>query len=64
MFYVDHLYSNLNSKFEIVPDKVKTFAIDGLFRQFGIYSKEGQKCKSEHSGNYMTFIKAANEKSL
>jgi pyruvate dehydrogenase E1 component len=27
----------------IVPDEARTFGMDGLFRQFGIYSREGQK---------------------
>ena len=26
----------------IVPDEARTFGMDGLFRQFGIYSREGQ----------------------
>ena len=27
----------------IVPDEARTFGMDGLFRQFGIYSREGSK---------------------
>ena len=26
----------------IVPDEARTFGMDGLFRQFGIYSREGK----------------------
>ena len=31
----------------IVPDEARTFGMDGLFRQFGIYSREGQKYTPE-----------------
>ena len=33
----------------IVPDEARTFGMDGLFRQFGIYSREGQKYEPEDS---------------
>ena len=39
----------------IVPDEARTFGMDGLFRQFGIYSSEGQKYEPEDSGQVMFY---------
>ena len=39
----------------IVPDGFRTFGMDGLFRQFGIYSRDGQKYEPEDSENIMWY---------
>ena len=39
----------------IVPDEARTFGMDGLFRQFGIYSRDGQKYEPEDSENIMWY---------
>ncbi len=39
----------------IVPDEARTFGMDGLFRQFGIYSREGQKYKPEDADKVMWY---------
>ena len=39
----------------IVPDEARTFGMDGLFRQFGIYSAEGQKYIPEDADKVMWY---------
>ena len=39
----------------IVPDEARTFGMDGLFRQFGIYSSEGQKYEPEDIDKVMYY---------
>ena len=39
----------------IVPDEARTFGMDGLFRQFGIYSREGQKYTPEDADKVMWY---------
>ena len=39
----------------IVPDEARTFGMDGLFRQFGIYSSEGQLYEPEDSNQVMFY---------
>ena len=39
----------------IVPDEARTFGMDGLFRQFGIYSREGQKYQPEDADKVMWY---------
>ncbi len=39
----------------IVPDEARTFGMDGLFRQFGIYSREGQKYEPEDVDKVMWY---------
>ena len=39
----------------IVPDEARTFGMDGLFRQFGIYSREGQKYQPEDVDKVMWY---------
>ena len=39
----------------IVPDEARTFGMDGLFRQFGIYSSEGQKYVPEDADKVMWY---------
>ncbi|MDC2989368.1 pyruvate dehydrogenase (acetyl-transferring), homodimeric type [Gammaproteobacteria bacterium] len=39
----------------IVPDEARTFGMDSLFRQFGIYSSEGQKYEPEDSDKVMFY---------
>ena len=39
----------------IVPDEARTFGMDGLFRQFGIYSIEGQKYQPEDADKVMWY---------
>ena len=39
----------------IVPDEARTFGMDGLFRQFGIYSSVGQKYVPEDSDQVMFY---------
>ena len=39
----------------IVPDEARTFGMDGLFRQFGIYSSEGQKYRPEDADKVMWY---------
>ncbi|NNC98607.1 MAG: pyruvate dehydrogenase (acetyl-transferring), homodimeric type [Gammaproteobacteria bacterium] len=39
----------------IVPDEARTFGMEGLFRQLGIYSSEGQKYKPEDSDQLMYY---------
>ncbi|MDC3098829.1 pyruvate dehydrogenase (acetyl-transferring), homodimeric type, partial [Gammaproteobacteria bacterium] len=39
----------------IVPDEARTFGMDSLFRQFGIYSREGQKYQPEDVDKVMWY---------
>ena len=39
----------------IVPDEARTFGMDALFRQFGIYSSEGQKYEPEDADKVMYY---------
>ena len=39
----------------IVPDEARTFGMDSLFRQFGIYSSEGQKYEPEDIDKVMYY---------
>src|SRR5690606_27370790 len=39
----------------IVPDEARTFGMDGLFRQLGIYSSEGQKYEPVDSEQVMYY---------
>lgn len=39
----------------IVPDEARTFGMEGLFRQLGIYASEGQKYKPEDSEQLMYY---------
>lgn len=39
----------------IVPDEARTFGMDGLFRQLGIYSSKGQKYEPEDAGQVMYY---------
>ena len=39
----------------IVPDEARTFGMDSLFRQFGIYSSEGQKYEPEDADKVMFY---------
>ena len=39
----------------IVPDEARTFGMDGLFRQFGIYSSSGQKYQPEDADKVMFY---------
>ena len=41
----------------IVPDEARTFGMDALFRQFGIYSSEGQKYEPEDADKVMFYRK-------
>ena len=40
----------------IVPDEARTFGMEGMFRQIGIYTAEGQKYKP-HDANQVMFYK-------
>ncbi len=44
----------------IVPDEARTFGMDGLFRQFGIYSSEGQKYTPEDADKVMWYRESKN----
>jgi pyruvate dehydrogenase E1 component len=39
----------------IVPDESRTFGMEGLFRQIGIWNQEGQKYEPEDSGQLMSY---------
>lgn len=39
----------------IVPDEARTFGMEGMFRQLGIYTAEGQKYKPEDSNQIMFY---------
>jgi len=39
----------------IVPDEARTFGMDSLFRQFGIYSREGQQYQPEDADKVMWY---------
>lgn len=39
----------------IVPDEARTFGMDGMFRQLGIYSSKGQKYEPEDAGQVMYY---------
>ncbi|MDA7563001.1 pyruvate dehydrogenase (acetyl-transferring), homodimeric type [Gammaproteobacteria bacterium] len=39
----------------IVPDEARTFGMEGLFKQIGIYSSEGQKYKPEDADQVMWY---------
>ncbi|WP_416885607.1 pyruvate dehydrogenase (acetyl-transferring), homodimeric type, partial [Marinospirillum sp.] len=39
----------------IVPDEARTFGMEGMFRQLGIYTSEGQKYKPEDSNQIMFY---------
>ena len=61
MVFVRLLTKLLRDKFvgkkivPIVPDEARTFGMDSLFRQFGIYSSVGQKYDPEDSGKVMFY---------
>ncbi|HRE32505.1 MAG TPA: pyruvate dehydrogenase, partial [Candidatus Berkiella sp.] len=42
----------------IVPDEARTFGMEGLFRQIGIYSSEGQKYKPVDADQVMYYKEA------
>ncbi|MGD9592212.1 MAG: pyruvate dehydrogenase (acetyl-transferring), homodimeric type, partial [Candidatus Berkiella sp.] len=44
----------------IVPDEARTFGMEGLFRQIGIYSSEGQKYKPVDADQVMYYKEAKN----
>ena len=44
----------------IVPDEARTFGMDALFRQFGIYSSEGQKYEPEDADKVMFYRESKN----
>ena len=44
----------------IVPDEARTFGMDSLFRQFGIYSSVGQKYEPEDSDKVMFYRESKN----
>ena len=48
----------------IVPDEARTFGMDGLFRQFGIYSSEGQKYEPVDSDQVMFYKESKTGKML
>lgn len=39
----------------IVPDEARTFGMEGLFRQLGIYASEGQKYEPEDADSFMFY---------
>ena len=39
----------------IVPDEARTFGMEGMFRQLGIYSSQGQKYTPQDSGQIMYY---------
>jgi pyruvate dehydrogenase E1 component len=39
----------------IVPDESRTFGMEGLFRQIGIWNQDGQKYEPEDSGQLMSY---------
>jgi pyruvate dehydrogenase E1 component len=39
----------------IVPDEARTFGMEGLFRQLGIYAPEGQLYEPEDAGHFMFY---------
>ena len=61
MVFVQTLTSLLRDKkigkhiVPIVPDEARTFGMDGMFRQFGIYSSEGQKYIPEDADKVMWY---------
>ena len=48
----------------IVPDEARTFGMDSLFRQFGIYSSEGQKYVPEDAEKVMFYRESKDGKML
>jgi pyruvate dehydrogenase E1 component len=44
----------------IVPDEARTFGIDGLFRQFGIYQPGGQRYEPVDASVLLSYTEAAN----
>ncbi len=44
----------------IVPDEARTFGMEALFNQFGIYSSEGQKYKPVDSSSLLPYKEAKN----
>ena len=44
----------------IVPDEARTFGMDSLFRQFGIYSSVGQKYEPEDADKVMFYRESKN----
>jgi pyruvate dehydrogenase E1 component len=42
----------------IIPDEARTFGMDGLFRQIGIYSSEGQKYEPVDAGGLLYYREA------
>jgi len=44
----------------IVPDEARTFGMDSLFRQFGIYSSAGQKYEPEDADKVMFYRESKN----
>ena len=45
-----------NNIVPIVPDEARTFGMEGLFRQIGIYASEGQKYEPEDSDQLMYYL--------
>jgi pyruvate dehydrogenase E1 component len=43
----------------IVPDEARTFGMEGMFRQVGIYAHEGQKYEPMDSGDIMPYRESA-----
>ena len=39
----------------IVPDEARTFGMEGLFRQIGIYSSVGQRYEPQDAGQLMVY---------
>ena len=39
----------------IVPDEARTFGMEGMFRQLGIYTSEGQKYEPVDKGQIMFY---------
>jgi len=48
----------------IVPDEARTFGMDSLFRQFGIYSSVGQKYEPEDADKVMFYRESKNGRIL
>ena len=48
----------------IVPDESRTFGMEGMFRQFGIYSRVGQLYTPEDEGQLMSYREAQNGQML
>jgi pyruvate dehydrogenase E1 component len=44
----------------IVPDEARTFGMDGLFRQFGIYASSGQRYRPVDADALTSYSERAN----